>query len=243
MPERILRYFIDVIADTLCRLLATPLSLVFRPIGALTIEVVLVRDLRLPLPEVKAPSDLTVRSATEADLEWIAKLYRDEPYLYLGDGESANSPAPLAGPAARDLRAIEAYRNRLQRGEKCFLAFAGSQIAHVNWLCFKFGEEAVPGHPIVLRSNECYTTDALTLKDFRGKNIHAVVLRVMLAAAQLAGRQRAFTVTRVDRRGSFGAFRQLRWQVYGRLLCLVPKDGGKIRLFRLMGSIEPLLRG
>jgi len=216
-----------------------------RPVGALTYEILLVRDLTRTLPSVSAAVEATIRTATEADLGWIVKLYRDDPYLFIGTERASSASRDdqeeqIAEP--NDQQAIEAYRNRFRRGEKCFVAFVGAQVAHVNWLCLSWGEEAVPGHPIILRPGEAYTTDALTLEPFRGMNIHALVLGQMLRAAQARGCQRVYTATSIDRRASFGAFRQLGWQVYGQLLCFVPKYGSRAWLIKLSGSIEPLLR-
>ena len=59
-------------------------------------------------------------------------------------------------------------------------------IAHVNWSCFAFAE-ALPEHPIRLRKGEVFTTDAITLLDFRGKGLHAFVLHAMLAHARARG--------------------------------------------------------
>src|SRR5437773_3443906 len=56
--------------------------------------------------------------------------------------------------------------------------------------------------PIVLEEGEAYTTDAVTVAKFRGKNVHALVLGEMLRAAQQAGRLRALTATRAEDRKS-----------------------------------------
>jgi hypothetical protein len=142
----------------------------------------------------------------------------------------------IVEPAAR-----EQYRARMRRGEKCFLAFAGDEIAHVNWLCLSWAE-AAPGHPIYLQAGEVYTTDAITPDKFRGKNIHALVLGEMLRHAQRLGRRRAYTMTRSSRRASFGGLRQLGWRTAGMALCLVASGTNKSRLFRIYGRIDPLLR-
>jgi hypothetical protein len=224
-----------------------PLTVLVQPFGTLTVEVLLSRDLTQPLQPVSSALDVVIRLATEADLTWVTQLYSGEPYLYLGNDQlpgRAGAYLDLRGKKRPGVHAtgVQAYRDRIRRGEKCFLAFMGPEIAHVNWLCFSWGEEAVPGHPIMLRPGEAYTTDALTLEKFRGKNIHAVVLREMLCTAQLAGCYRAFTTTQMDRHRSFMAFGQLGWQVHGRLLCFIARNSGKSRLIRLTGSIEPLLR-
>jgi hypothetical protein len=222
-----------------------PLTNLVQPFGTLTVEVLLFRDLTQPLQPISSDFDVVIRLAAEADLTWVTQLYSGEPYLYLGhDQLRGRAGDHLDGekPSGVDASALKAYRDRIRRGEKCFLAFVGAEIAHVNWLCFSWGEEAVPGHPIILRPGEAYTTDALTLEKFRGENIHAVVLREMLRTAQLAGCYRAFTVTQVERHRSFRALSQLGWQVHGRFLCFTARNSGKSRLIGLRGSIEPLLR-
>jgi len=190
------------------------------------------------MPEIATGIELTIRTAREDEIGWISEFYRREPYLYLDGGHD-----PDGRPASETYtKAKDAYRNRLRRGEKCFLAFAGPELAHINWLCFTFGEEPVPGKRILLKPHECYTTDAITLDGFRGKNIHAQVLAEMLRAGAAAGCHTAYTVTNIEHRASFKAFEQLGWQILGRLLCFSPRRPGHARLIRLGGSIEPLLR-
>ena len=55
----------------------------------------------------------------------------------------------------------------------------------MNWICFTWGD-ALPYDPIRLRYGKVYTTDALTLPPYRGKGLHAFVLRTMLAHAHAA---------------------------------------------------------
>jgi hypothetical protein len=219
------------------RLVSRVLAFTLRPLGTLSLEILFVRDLTVSVPEVSASIEITIRTADEADLDWIAGMYRDDPYLYIGDEHVDEAAADSDSKAD-----VEAYRRRLRRGEKCFLAFAGQQIVHVNWLCFSWAEEAVCGRSFKLEPGEAYTTDAYTVIAFRGKNVHAVVLGAMLDAAKAAGSRKVYTVTSIDRPASFSAFRQLGWRVQGKVLCFVAKKGTKTRLIRLSGNIDPLLR-
>jgi hypothetical protein len=203
--------------------------------GRVTIELLLKRDLALPVPAIGARIPVTIRLAREADLDAITRLYAADAYIYLGDDPRDGKDDPVE-PAAR-----QQYDDRLKRGELCFLALGGSEIAHANWLCSSWAE-AVPGHPLYLRTGEIYTTDAITAENFRGKNIHAQVLAAMLRHAQGAGYREAFTVTRVSRGASFPAFHQIGWRVFGIGLCFVARRSAAVRLIRLYGRIDPLLR-
>jgi GNAT superfamily N-acetyltransferase len=169
-----------------------------RPFGDLSIEVVLERDLGMPIQTVTARADLMVREATEEDLEQIIRLYAGRP---------------------RDN-----YQMRMRRGEKCFIAFVGLEIAHVNWTCFRRGA-ALQGRPFIAGSGAVYGTDGFTVEAFRGQNIHAFVLGEMLRRAQKAGYRTFYGVARHDRRAAFPAHRQLGYRKAGKLLCLTPKNG------------------
>jgi len=224
-----------------------PLAKLLHPFGRLTLEVLLERDLTRPVQRIKTDLDISIRLAGADDLDWITALYARVPYLYLGDhpetGQADARPMTSCGSSVKiETSAREQYASRFERGERCFIASVAGEVAHVNWLCFHWGE-AVPGHPIVLEEGEAYTTDAVTVAKFRGKNVHALVLGEMLRAAQQAGRLRALTATRADRHASFNAFSQLGWRVCGQVLCLVPRGGGSPKLMKLSGDIAPLLRG
>jgi hypothetical protein len=218
--------------------IAYALQILLAPLAKVTIEILLERDLSAEVESICARIPLTIREAEETDLDHITSLYSEDPYLYLG-----HLPVTSRGTSARTIEpaAREQYRNRLMRGEKCFLALVGSEIAHINWVCFSWGE-AMPGHPIFLQADEVYTTDAFTPPTFRGQNIHAMVLSYMLRHAQHQRRRRAYTVTRLDRRASFGALRQLRWRVAGQVLCIIPRGTDRSWLLKLSGRIDPLLR-
>jgi GNAT superfamily N-acetyltransferase len=211
----------------------------FAPVGKISIDLLLKRDLSKPVDVVSPQIPVTIRQATEADLDQITLLYATDSYLYLGDEPAGPSVdgRPWVEPAARDQ-----YGARMQRGEKCFLAVVGDEIAHTNWLCFTWAE-AVTGHPLYLRAGEIYTTDAITVEKFRGQNIHALVLGEMLRYARGRGYMLAYTVTRIEYRGSFKAFRLLGWQVLGCLICLTSRRSGRSRLLKLWGRIDPVLRG
>jgi hypothetical protein len=217
-----------------------PLSVLMQPFASLTLEIILMRELSFPVPDVPTELDVLIRTARGDEIDWIGQFYREEPYLDLNDATYNAGPRPSGqwSPA----KGPEAYRNRLARGEQCFVAFAGDSLAHINWLCFTFGEEPVPGRLFLLKPDECYTTDAVTLDGYRGKNIHAVVLGRMLSSARARGCRKAYTVTNIEHRASFKAFEQLGWRILGHFLCISPKNEGRSRLIRLGGSIEPLLR-
>jgi hypothetical protein len=214
------------------------MEIALAPFGKVTLEVLLERDLAVPVEPISAQIPVAIREADEADLDRITLLYAHDSYLYLGDELAAQS---RAGVQTIELEAREQYRDRMRRGEKCFLAFVGDEIAHVNWLCLSWAE-AAPGHPIYLQAGEVYTTDAITPDKFRGKNIHALVLGEMLRHAQRLGRRRAYTVTRSSRRATFGGLRQLKWRIAGMALCFIPRGTNKSRLFRIYGRVDPLFR-
>lgn len=200
--------------------------------GELGRDVLLERSLRDDLPAVKPGVEVTLRQALPADLDAIVRLYSADPWLYLGEGP------PMPGSHEK---ACGLYLDRMRRGEICFLAMSGNAIAHVNWICFSWGD-ALPGHPIRLRNGEVFTTDAFTPPAFRGKGLHAFVLRAMLAHARARGDRHAYTLARVDRTDTYKGLFQLGWMVCGRVIHFLPRGRAKAWFLWRQGNLEPLFR-
>ena len=200
--------------------------------GELGCDVLLERSLLDDLPAVEPGVAVTLRQALPADLDEIIRLYSSDPWLYLGEA----SPTPGSQEKARDL-----YLDRLRRGELCFLAMSGDAIAHVNWTCFTWGD-ALPGHPIRLRTGEIYTTDAITTPAFRGKNLHAFVLRAMLAHARARGDRHAYTLGRADRPDVYKGLSQLGWRTCGRVIYFLPRGRTEPWFLWRQGKLQPLFR-
>lgn len=216
------------VAPWLARLFGRALA----PWGELGCDVLLERSLLDDLPAVKADAEATLRLALPADLDEISRLYSSDPWLYIVGGP----PAPDSHEKAREL-----YLDRLRRGELCFLAMSGDAIAHVNWICFTWGE-ALPDHPIRLHNGEVFTTDAFTLPAFRGKGLHAFVLRAMLAHARARGDRHAYTLARIDRTDTFKGLFQLGWRECGRVIYFLPQGHTKAWILWRRGKLEPLFR-
>src|ERR1051325_4040612 len=194
--------------------------------------VLLERSLLDDRPRVESDAEITRRLARPADLDEITRLYSTDSWLYIVDGP---------GTAASHERARDLYLDRLRRGELCFLATSGEAIAHVNWICFTWAE-ALPGHPIWLRCGEVYTTDAYTPPAFRGRGLHAFVLRAMLDHARTQGYRHAYPLARLDRPDAHKALFQLGWRECGRILYFQPRGRGKAWFTCKQGNLEPLFR-
>lgn len=93
------------------------------------------------MPVARASVDVILRSATDADIGEICRLYSTDSWLYLGKASTEGGV---------DAAAREPYRDRPRRGELCFLAIGDGEIAHVNWVCSTWGD-ALPGNPIRLK--------------------------------------------------------------------------------------------
>ena len=183
-------------------------------------------------PALNADVEVTVRLAVAADLDELTRLYASDPWLYILDGP----PMPGGHEKARAL-----YLDRLRRGELCFLAMSGNAIAHVNWSCFTCAE-ALPEHPIRLRSGEVFTTDAITLPAFRGMGVHAFVLRAMLVEARARGVRHAYTLARVDRPEPHKGLSQLGFRECGRVVYFLPRGRTRAWFLWRQGNLEPLFR-
>jgi GNAT superfamily N-acetyltransferase len=200
--------------------------------GELGWAILLERSLLEELPRVESSAEVTLRLALPADIDEITRLYSTDSWLYLVDGP----PTPASHERARDL-----YLDRLRRGELCFLATSGGAVAHVNWICLTWAE-ALPGHPIRLRCGEVYTTDAYTPPAFRGRGLHAFVLRAMLDHARAHGYRHAYTLARRDRPNAQKGLFQLGWRECGRILYFLPLGRAKAWLIWRQGNLEPLFR-
>lgn len=208
------------------------LNRVLSPFGDLCCGILFERSLLDPLPIARTNLDVVLRLATPDDIGEISRLYSGDSWLFLGESTTAEGP----GKAGHD-----AYLERLRRGELCFLAIGEGRIAHVNWICRTWGD-ALPGHPIRLKAGEVYTTDALTTEGFRGKGLHAVVLRAMLEDAQARGDRHAFTLARLDRTDSHKGLLQLGWRECGRAIYFLWRGSERPRFLWLSGNLAPLFR-
>ncbi|MEO8304444.1 MAG: hypothetical protein ABI724_10015 [Betaproteobacteria bacterium] len=179
-----------------------------------------------PVPEV------TLRQAVPADVDEITRLYSSDPWLYIGE--------PTPSPGSHE-KAREMYLDRLRRGETCFLAMCGDAIAHVNWICYRWGD-ALPEHPLRLRAGEIYTTDALTPSQFRGKGLHVFVLRTMLAHARAHGYCHAYTLARVERPDVYSGLFHVGYRKCGRVIYFLPRGRSKAWFLWRQGNLEPLFR-
>ena len=197
--------------------------------GELGCDDLLEMSLQQEPPEVAPVAGVTLRLATPADIDQVIGLYVSDPWLYLGD----------LAPTPGEVR--ELYLDRLRRGEVCFLAMSGETIVHVNWSCFSWGD-VLPDHPLRLRPGEVYTTDAVTVPAFRGKGLHAFVLRAMLEHVRAHGIWRAYTVARVDRHATYKALSQVGYRKCGRLIYFLPKGKSKTLILSRQGNLEPLFR-
>lgn len=202
------------------------------PWGEIGRDVLLERSLLDQLPEAETGVVVNLRHAHPDEIDTIVCMYASDPWLYLGDA----TPTPDGHK-----KALALYRQRLHRGELCFLALSGDTIAHVNWSCFTLGE-VLPDYPIRLRAGEVFTTDAITQPPFRGKNLHAHVLREMLVLSRERGCTHAYTLSRVDRKNSLKGLARLGWRECGRMLYFLPWGGTKTRFLWRQGNLDPLFR-
>lgn len=85
----------------------------------------------------------------------------------------------------------EAILNRLKRGEKCYAAYVGGEIASYCWIAF--GEVMVGEiqRLIRVRSDEVYLYDAYTLPKWRGYGLFSAVLAEILRNLKCHGYRRA----------------------------------------------------
>ena len=200
--------------------------------GELCCDVLLERSLQTALPEIAPPLAMEIRHATHADLDLICAAYAPYPHLFLGK---------LAPDGTVPLPVRQLYADRLDRGELCFIATAAGQLVHINWTCLTWGD-GIPGRPLRLRPHEIYTTDGVTTERFRGKNVHAFVLRAMLVHAAALGRTWAYTLAGVQRRESLTGLERLGWHECGRVHYWLYANAEKVFILVKRGKVELLFR-
>jgi GNAT superfamily N-acetyltransferase len=198
------------------------------PFGDLCCALFFERSLIEPLTTAPNRLNATIRLAREDDLGAICRLYAYDPWLWLGSDPG-------------DQTAVQLYRDRLRRGERCYLACVGSDLAHVNWTCYHWGD-ALPGHPLRLRPGEVYTTDAFTPPAFRGRGVHALVLGAMLTDARAQGARHAYTLGQLDRPDAHKGLRALGWRETGRVVYFQRQGRPKALFLFRSGNIAPLFR-
>lgn len=154
-------------------------------------------DLRRPLVPWPQPSGVAIAEASAEQVGAVVQLRRRE--------------------TGRDFG--ELYRERLRRGQKCFVATVEGEVVGCNWTCF--GTEPDGSLTYVLRPDEVLTTDAYTAMAQRGRSIHTALLHAMLAWAQRAGYRRAFTYLTFGNANPGKGLRQLNWQRSSRLRYIV----------------------
>lgn len=198
------------------------------PLGDLCCALLLERSLIDPVT-VRERGDVALRLATVDDIDMICRLYRDDPWLWLGSEAGS-------WESARGL-----YGARLARGERCYLAFVDGKLGHINWTCLHWGD-ALPGRPLWLRPGEVYTTDAFTPEPFRGRGLHAFVLGTMLNDARELGARHAYTLSQVDRPDALKGLHALGWQEIGRVVYFQPRGRDAAVCLSRRGITAPLFR-
>ena len=189
------------------------------------------KDLRTPLPEMPGRTDITVAQATETDLDRLVELVAEYEH-------------PLGDPGREARRRINARLvERFRRGWRCFAAMGGGSIVHYNWIAVDWADAFEPdlGRFIVLAPGEAFCLDAYTAEGWRGKGVHPVVNRAMLAFLREQGYRTAYTNVAEQNRSAWRALEQLGWERSG-LMFYVRRNGARrTRVWPLAGTLEPFV--
>jgi GNAT superfamily N-acetyltransferase len=187
-----------------------------RPLRRVEIMVILCCDLERPLPEATARVPLETFVASHAEvLDEVAQFQRPR------------------DPASRTL-----LERRLERGFFCFVGRVEGRLVAYNRTQYEPGEDG--GSYVDLGPDEVHCLDAYTVAEFRGKNIHAALLREMLLFNAGLGYRRAYSKVSLANRRSPKAHRRLGWERTGTVL-LGRRTSG-LPVMRLTGSAHPWRR-
>lgn len=184
-----------------------------RPLRRVEIAAIVRCDVERPLPEASASVPLKTFVASRAEV-------LDE----VGQSEQ---------PQSREL-----LERRLERGFLCFVGRVEGRLVAYNWTQYEPGEDG--GLYVDLGPDEVHCLDAFTVAGFRGKSIHAALLREMLLFNAGLGYRRAYSRISLTNRRSPKAHRRLGWERTGTVL-LASRDSG-LPVVRLTGSAHPWRR-
>jgi len=211
------------------------------PLCRIGVEIILESDLTRDLKPRTAKVALEIRHATLDDVE---RLIREQ------YGESLPVDAQLSDAKEYEeakkerMRAnlTRQYRHDIEQGDRCFIAFAGDDIAHVNWSRFGYALPII-GCMFALRAGEeVFCSDGYTAPAFRGASVHGQVNMHMLLEAKAQGYKVAYTTTDLSRTRSRRGLLRLDWTLCGRLLYIIPRGLRRTFIVRLSGRYGPIIR-
>lgn len=157
-----------------------------------------------PIPELAVKCPLEVRVGSDADLNLIASFH----------GYTEKSPQ------------VAKLKERLEKGDKPYLAFSSRTLAHVTWLCRrKEVEMREIWGALAFRDNEAYIMDCKTGFLFRGKDIYPAVLRHILKDLAAENVSKVYIACRTSNTSSFRGIEKAGFSPVR-----------KIRAFRLFGK-------
>jgi GNAT superfamily N-acetyltransferase len=209
----------------LCRVLAKSL----RPCASVGLVRLYRKDLRDALIDLPPPTGVTVSTATEADTDQLVEAVA-----------RYENPLGQAGTALK-LSIRARLLDRFRRGWRCFVARAGAEIVHYNWIAFDWADTIEPGFHrfIALRDGEAFCLDGCTAEGWRGRGIHRAVNRAMLAFLQERGYRTAYTNAALQNRPAWTGLERLGWELSGVMLYLRRRGGKRARVWRVLGAVDP----
>jgi len=189
------------------------------------------KDLRQPMARHRAKTPIEVVEATHAEADRLVALM-----------EGHLSPRRELGRESL-LRLRQGVVGRFQRGWRCFVAKAGGEIIHYNWMAFDWAHSLEPelGCFIVPREGEVFCLDGYTGEPWRGKGVHTAVLSEMLAFLQERGYRTAYTNVAVEKKSAWKTHERLGWKLSGVMLYVRLRGARRTWIWPLAGTLEPFV--
>ena len=188
-------------------------------------------DLRQPVASHPANTPIEVVEATEADADQLVAVMEGyfNPRGGLGRGWLLRLRPRVVG--------------RFQRGWRCFVAKAGQEIIHYNWMAFDWADSLEPelGCFIVLREGEVFCLDGYTREPWRGKGVHTAVLSEMLAFLRERGYRTAYTNVAVEKKSAWKTHERLGWDLSGIMLYVRLRGAHRTWVWPVAGTLEPFV--
>jgi GNAT superfamily N-acetyltransferase len=132
---------------------------------------------------------------------------------------------------------LERFARRLDSGFVCFVGRADGKLVAMNWTQYDRGVDE--GMYVDIGPDEVHCLHSYTAEAYRGRNIHAALLREMLLHSAGLGYRYAYARIKLTNLRSQKAHVRLRWERTGRAVLPIWRGGPVVRL---TGSVHPWYR-
>lgn len=185
------------------------------------------KDITQPLVANRARADIVIRQATEGDIDPLAAL------------TEKRWTKKQRQKLFKEKTIKETIFEEFTAGNICYIALAGTEMAHYNWIYFN--KKEFVHYFIQLNDHEALCDNAFTSQEWRGMGIHAAVHNQMLLFLQQSGFHTAYTHLLTDNISSKKALQHLGWDFYGKLVYFSLFGSDKVWMWQIHAPLDPFI--